>query len=260
MVRALVAREYGIRRSYRLSLVADVAFGLANLSAYYFVSRTVGPPRTSLAGAPSYFAFAAVGLALGTVIQAASLGLSQRVREDQLTGTLETLVAQPVRAAELALGIAGFPFLFAIVRTVSYLVLAGLFLGLSFGHADWVGVVIALAASAMAFTAIGMVFAALVLLFKRGGAVTTLSAFALGFLGGALFPVSALPGWLEPLSVVVPTRYAFESARGAIFGVEGWVEPALVLVGFAAIAMPLAVLAFSRALAFNQRRASLGQY
>ncbi len=260
VLRALVARQYRIRRSYRLTLAGDLVFGLGNLAFYYFISRTLGPPRESLAGAPSYFSFAAVGIALGVVIQAASIELGRRVREDQLTGTLEMLVAQPVRPAELAFGTAGFPFLFAMFRAIAYLVLAGLVLGLSFADADWLGLVVALGASAAAFTSLGVMLAALVLLFKRSEAAAGVTALLLAFLGGSLFPVSALPDWLEPLSVLAPTRYAFDSARAAIFGVESWAEPALVLIAFTAVAMPLAVLAFARALAFNQRRAALGQY
>jgi ABC-2 type transport system permease protein len=260
VLRALVAREYRIRRSYRFSLLGELVFGLGNLAFYYFISRTLGPPRTSLNGAPSYFDFAAVGLALGVVIQAASMGLGRRVREDQLTGTLETLVAQPVRPSELALGTAGFPFLLAMFHAILYLVMAGLVLGLSFGEADWPGVVLSLGASAIAFTSLGMVLAALVLLFKRSEAVAAVVALVLSFLGGALFPVKVLPGWLEALSTLVPTRYAFDSVRSAIFGAGSWAKPTLVLVIFTTVAMPLAILAFARALAFNQRRASLGQY
>ena len=134
-MRALVRRDWSITRSYRTALVTDLGFGFLNLVVYHFISRTLRPRVGSeLAGAPSYFAFAAVGIALTVVLQAAITGFSRRVREEQLTGTLETLLAQPISSVELALGLAGFPFLFAIFRALAYLLLAGAFLGLSFAH------------------------------------------------------------------------------------------------------------------------------
>jgi len=72
------------------------------------------------------------------------------------------VVAQPVGAGSLALGIAGFPFMFATVRAVAYLLLAGT-LGLQTAHANWAGVVVVLLAAAPAMTAIGIVLAAVAL-------------------------------------------------------------------------------------------------
>jgi ABC-type multidrug transport system permease subunit len=260
VVNALVTRDYRIQRSYRFALATDLLFGVVTLAIYYFISRTFGPPRAKLGGAPTYFAFAAIGVALGVVIQAASIGLGRRVREDQLTGTLEALVAQPVKPSELALGIAGFPFLFAIFRAVLYLSIAGGLLGLDFSHADWPGTVISLGVTATAFTSVGVTLAAAVLLFRRSEAVAGMLAVGLTFLGGALFPVSQLPDWLEPLSVLVPTRYAFDGLRAAIFGTGDWGQPVLVLLGFTALALPLAIALFARALLRVQQRATLSQY
>ena len=45
---------------------------------------------------------------MSLVIYAASTGVAHRVRNDQLTGTLEILCAQPLRTFELALGVISF--------------------------------------------------------------------------------------------------------------------------------------------------------
>lgn len=83
-----------------------------------FISRVLRrrPAHTELAGAHTCFSFAAGGIAFMLVIEAAAGGLMQRVREERLTGTLEALALRPVDAAQLAVGFAGFPFLFANTR------------------------------------------------------------------------------------------------------------------------------------------------
>jgi ABC-2 type transport system permease protein len=258
---ALVRRDYQVTRSYRLAFVLDLVYGLINLVVYFFISRTFQQaPTADLNGAPSYFAFVAVGIAITVVIGAASTGLAARIREEQLTGTLEALVAQPLTTTEISLGLAGFPFLFAIVRAAFYILIAGAFLDLQLGHADWVGFVVVLLAAGVALSALGVLFGGLVLVVKRGEVLAGMIPFAMGLVSGAFFPVSVLPGWLEPIGRVVPTRFAFDGLRNAIFRGEDWGGDAAALALFALVALPLAIGVFARALAYGRKTGSLSQY
>lgn len=260
-VLALVARDFGVTRSYRTALVTDLLFGFLNLVMYRLISQTVRPRvGTDLAGAHSYFAFAAVGVALAVVLQAAISGLARRVREEQLTGTLETLLTQPVSTVEVALGLAGFPFLFAVVRALAYLLLAGAFLGLSFADTNWIGVLASFLVSGLVFASIGIALAALVLVFKRAEAVGSLGSVAISLLGGALFPVAVLPGWLKPLATIVPTRFAFDAVRGALFGAQSWLRPSLILLAMGAVMVAVSLTLFSAALRVVVRQGTVSQY
>ena len=258
---AVVRRDYHIARSYRLPFAFDLLYGVINLVVFFFISRTFGgASAASLDGAPDYFAFAAVGVALTIVIGAATAGLAARIREEQLTGTLEALLAQPLTTLEIALGLAGFPFLFAIVRVAFYIVVAALLLGLDLGGTDWVGFVTVLLVAGIALSALGVLFGAVVLVVKRGEVLAGMVTFGMGLVSGAFFPVTVLPGWLEPLGAVVPTRFAFDGLRAAIFRGEGWGGDALALLLFAVVGFPVAVYAFREALMYARRTGSLGQY
>jgi len=112
VIAALVRRDYLVQRSYRLAFVLDLFYGIANLLVFYFISQTFTDVTTAdLSGAPSYFAFASIGIAITIVLQAASGGLAHRIREEQLTGTLEALTAQPITVPELSFGLAAFRWL-----------------------------------------------------------------------------------------------------------------------------------------------------
>jgi ABC-type multidrug transport system permease subunit len=259
-VLALLRRDFMISRSYPFAFLSDIFFGALNLGVFYFVSKTFSGASTApLQGAGSYFAFAAVGVALTTVIQGASVGLSRQVREEQLTGTLEALVAQPTTATELSLGLAGFPFLFGMARALLYMGLAAPFLHVDVSQIDWLGLVVMFLITAAAITSIGVALGALVLVFKRSEGLVALVSFGLGALGGALFPVSKL-GDFEFLSRLVPTRPAFDGVRAALFRGEDWGGSALGLAIFAALALPLAIWLFRAALDMTRRRGSLSQY
>ncbi len=260
-IRALSRRDFEITYSYRAALASEILFGFLNLVAYYFISRSFKVGQGGhLSGAPNYFAFASGGVALSVVLQTAALGLTRRVRDEQLTGTLEVLAVQPISPAELALGLAGFSFLFAVLRALVYLLLAGLLLGLSFGHTDAIGLVVAFFVAGGAFTALGVALAAIVLVFKRADAVGSLGSFAISLLGGAFFPTRVLPNWLHFISDILPTRYAFSAVRAAQFGQGSWVRPSLYLAVFGVAAMALALGLFTVALRHTIRRGTLTQY
>jgi ABC-2 type transport system permease protein len=257
---ALVERDYRITRSYRLAFVMDFAFGVVEVAVFFFISRSLsGTSATRLSGAPSYFAFAVLGIIVGMVVGSAITGAARRLREEQLTGTLEALAVQPVGTISLALGPALFPTIFALVRASFYIALAVLVFDLNVSKTSWGGLVIVLLLASMAFLTIGIASAALTAVFKRGDTLASLAVLAMGFLGGSVFPISVLPGWLEPIGRIMPTRFAFDGARAAVFG-RSWTADAGALVAFAVVGLPLAVFVFGRALDLSRARGSLAQY
>jgi ABC-2 type transport system permease protein len=84
--------------------------------------------------------------------------------------------------------------------------------------------------------------------------------FVLGIFGGAVFPRSVLPGWVEAITFFIPTRFAFDGMRNALFLGSGWATDAVTLCATAAILTPLALGLFAMAISAARRRGSLGEY
>jgi len=258
---ALARRDFALRRSYRLAFVADLVFVLIDLLLYYFISEVVGPvPEAELGGAPTYFAFAVAGVIMSVVVVSATADITTRIREEQLTGTLELLTVQPVLPWQLSIGTAAFPLSFALARSVVYLVIAVYALELSTGSVDWLGVAAMLLAASVAFAPIGVLGAAATIVFKRGGAIAGLAVFAMTFVSGALFPLSVLPEWLQAIGRAMPTRFAFDGLRAALYENGDWEVDAVVLLAFSTIALPFSVCVFGHALSHARRAGTLAQY
>ena len=101
--RAITWRDYLMRRSYRMGFALDFFNGILTLTTYFLISRFFGAPHLAeLNHAPSYFAFAAAGILVVGMIQSGAVEVILRLREDQLAGTLETLVGHPVSSASSA--------------------------------------------------------------------------------------------------------------------------------------------------------------
>ena len=255
-VLALVRRDLAMRRIVKFALALDLVFGVLNLVVFEFIGRVLRDPAPgSVVRAGGYFSFASVGIAFFLVIQTATMGITRQIRDEQQSGALELVVAQPVGAGPMALGIAGFPFMFATVRAVAYLLVAGA-LGLQTSHANWAGVVVVLLAAAPSMTAIGIVLAAVALVIERGDVLGRFVAFGLGFLSGAYFPVSELAPPLRVLSAVLPTRVALDGQRAALAGMPWW-PYAAALVAFGLVTLPVAIEIFTGSLQLARRRGRL---
>lgn len=256
-VLALIRRDYQERNTFRFAIALDLLFGVLNLVVFFYISRVLHhASRAELHGAHSYFAFAAVGIAFMIVTGAAASGLTRRVREEALTGTLEALWSQPIGAATLAFGLAGFPFLFAVVRAAGYIAIAELWLDLGASHASWAAVAAVLVVAGAMLVAMGIALAAVVVTVGQGAQLSQVVVFALGFLGGAYFPIAVLPGWLADLSYADPARYALDGLRDALFG-GAWAGRLGVLALFTAALLPLSLLMFRAALSVSVRRGLL---
>jgi ABC-2 type transport system permease protein len=260
-ISALVRRDLLITASYRLSFGLEAVYGVLGLLLYYFISRTFSDISSSnLGDAPSYFAFAAVGIVVGTILDASTTSVGYRMREEQTSGTLEALSATPVGSIELSIGLVGFPFLFASLQATVYLSVASVLLGLDVSNASWAGLVIMLLVSGVALAPIGVLAGAAILILKRGQMIAGATVYLMSILGGMLFPVAVLPDWLEPLATLVPLRYALDGSRDALFAGSGWEGDAAVLGVWALFLWPAALFVFDRAGAFARRAGSLAEY
>ncbi|AVT39507.1 ABC transporter permease [Plantactinospora sp. BB1] len=263
-VAALVVRDLGGRRLVRLPLLLDLTFGIVNLLVFLFISRLLGQPdgtaeqsaATGLAGAASYFDFVAIGITFMLVLQSAATQLTARIAAEQRGGTLEMLAAQPVPVWALALGVAGYPFVFALLRAGFYLLVLSLLLGLRTDRADWLGVVLLLGLGGTAVLGIGVALMAVSVAVGHGGTVARLLVVGLSFVSGTYFPTAALPAELHPLVAVLPTRLALDGLRAAIAG-EEWGSTALALLGTTVVLLPAAIWTFGLALRSARSRGTL---
>ena len=258
---AIVRRDLAVRHSYRAALGLDLVFGLLNLAVYYFISRTFGDKAaTSIGDAPSYFAFVLVGITLTLVVQAATTEMVRALRQEQLTGTLEALAIQPVRHREISLGFAALPMAYAMLRAAVYLAILVFWLDVNVSNATWAGFGGILVVTGLAMLSFGIAGCALVLVFKHGELLVATMILMMGLLGGALFPVAVLPDQLQFVTWLVPTRYAFDGARAAVYGGSGLGTDLLALIAFAVVTLPFSLLFFRRAMLTVRRAGSLSQY
>ena len=104
------------------------------------------------------------------------------------------------------------------------------------------GILLAAALTGMLFGAMGLVFAALSPNVHVLSLTFTVVASPLYFFSGAFFPISVLPGWVEPIAWAAPLTPCVHLARGFESGDLGMSHllSAVYVVALTAVLTPIA--------------------
>lgn len=264
VMRATFLRDMWTALSYRVAFLMSLASSFVTIFGVFFLSEAFGgglsAPIEQYGG--SYFAFAVIGVAFTSLMALGLTGVSARVREGQVMGTLELMLLSPNRLGLLLLSSSLWAHTQALATVVVYLV-AGILLGMDVGQANVPMVILSFVLSIIAFNALGLFAASIVIVIKQGNPVSVLLGAASVLLGGVFYPVSGLPGWLQGLAQLLPITHALELVRRSMLEGEGiatlW-GPALALTVLTAVLLPAGLWACHLAVRIAQTDGSLSQY
>lgn len=199
---------------------------------------------------------------VGGLISIAFWGIAFSLRTEMDTGTLEPSWLTPTHHETFVLGRAlGSMFWFALSQTALF----GLgiwLLGLRL-RPDMLLALPAIVLAELSMVGIAYLLAGIVLLIKEANFFVDTVQFAFGMMSGTAFPVSLLPGVLQPVALALPTTYAIDLVRMQALGARTLFDPVLeyaILIGLTALSYPLGRWAFGQAERTMRRRGMLAQY
>lgn len=179
---------------------------------------------------------------IGFLVLFSLLGMSivgNAILTERRWQTFDRLRATPARPAELIAGKAIPIVLFVLVQQAVLLTLGILVLGLPVAS-FWL-LALAVCAWVLTVLAIGTAIAMCVRSFAELSATIDIGAFICTAIGGALVPLSAMPGWAQALAPFSPAYWAMEGLAGGISGDVSRLLPAGgVLLGLTVVCVVIA--------------------
>jgi ABC-2 type transport system permease protein len=238
-----------IAKTYRSPFIFDVVQALFGATMFFYAARFVDSPqlRSALPQSGSYFAFALVGFVFFDYLNVAMDTFDTSLMEARDSGTLEHLLVTQTSLPLMLAGSSIYPFVVTTQRIAVYIAWGALLFHFPLMSANWVSVIVVLAASLLSFAGLGILSASYLLLFKRGNPAKWLLIGLWGIAGGMLFPVSILPDWLQIIARFNPMTHALNAMRAALLGgapVSQLLQPIEVLLAFALVLLPLSMLIF----------------
>jgi ABC-2 type transport system permease protein len=260
---AFLVRDWRIARTYRSALVLDAASTVSTFAVTFFLARAFA--GADVLARPElrdgYFAFAAVGLLMLYVIESCVSGPTERLREDQQSGTLEMLASTPVAPRQLLFGGAAYRLTRALLNAGVGMVAAVAVFGLrpTITVAGVLAVGIALLGAVLVAGAIGTAIAAAALTIRRTGVLATAANTAIALSAGLYYPTAVLPHGLREPAEASPVTWAVDLMRaGLLDGRLDGVRAAGLLVS-APLLLLVATLVFEHAFTSARRNGDLNR-
>lgn len=179
-----------------------------------------------------------------------ALFTSMSIVREREQGTIEQLIVTPIRPLELIVAKV-FPYIFIAFFDVLEVLAIGVFwFGVPVNGSVW----LLLGLSAMFLVTslgIGIFISSAAGTQQEAMMLTMATMLPSIFLSGFVFPLEAMPGWLQAVSYVVPARYMLVVMRGILLkgvGLEILLDQVVALVAFGLVIMVLAATRFKKKL------------
>jgi lipooligosaccharide transport system permease protein len=249
-LRALGYYGYAYKRTWRSSVTTSFLYPVLYLAAMGVGLGTLVNRHSHTVGGVTYLQFIAPGLLAATAMQVAgNESMYPVLAAIKWVGTYLAMLASPLRVVDVLLGHLGWIVVrLVLVGTIYLAVMA------AFGTTLSLFAIAALPAAVLT----GLAFAAPISAFAAGQqndtGFTTIYRFGLiplFLFSGTFFPVSQLPGWLQPIADATPLYHGVALCRALTLGQAQWwpaMGDVLYLAGLATVGFVLARIAYERRL------------
>jgi len=262
---AFVRRDLLVALSYRTAFLGDLLGLISQAILFYFVGKMVNDDEVpAYGGQPtSYLAFAAIGIAVGVFLQFALTRVAAALRQEQLQGTLESMLSTPTAPGTIQLGLVVFDLLYVPVRTIVFLGVMTVAFDLGFEASGVVPAVLVLVALTPFVWGLGVLGAAAILVLRKGAGIAALVGGLVALGSGAYVPVDLLPGWVQSAAEWNPIAVALEGMRSSLLAGADWAATAddlARILPFSLAALVAGIAGFRIALRYERVRGTLGIY
>lgn len=215
-----------------LAIVFPLMFATAALLVY------------SVNGDPEAMLYAGIGAAAMGIWTAMMVPASSLLSRERWQGTLELVVAAPVRFALVILPITLAMATIGLYSVVATILWDRWLFGIELNVESWPFFVLAVLMAALTIAEIGFLLAVTAVRYRTSWALGAALEYPGWLLCGFVIPLELLPDALRPLSYALPTTWAVEAMREAAAGGAPWAELGLsfaVGLAYAAVASYLGV-------------------
>ncbi|HEV8336473.1 MAG TPA: ABC transporter permease [Candidatus Polarisedimenticolia bacterium] len=264
LIAAFLRKDLLEESSYRTAFLMQFGGIFISVTLWFLIARYLRPAESALPGLPgvAYFDYLLIGIAFYHYLASALGSFASKLRNEQLTGTLEAMLITPTPIPVIILSSALWDFLMTSLRVMVYLGL-GLFFGLQLRYDSLLAFFLILFLTILAFSGIGILSAAFILYLKRGDPLNFLISSVSGLFGGVFFPTQTMPYGLGALGKFLPITYALDGIRKSLLvGTRlGDLLPEIAaLLLFVVILLPLGLAGFSLAVRRAREEGTLAQY
>jgi ABC-2 type transport system permease protein len=217
---AIVRKDWKQYWRYPLNAVSTVFQPVIWLAPVYFMGmafsidgKAVGFAQYS--GTTDYMSFLIFGAVLGNFVNAVFWGMGYALKTDMDAGVMESNWLTPIPRLLILMGRSVTNLSVTAITSLGMLVICYFVFGFQPTGNLWQALA-AIIPMLIGLYGFGFAFAGLVLLMREANTLVDTSSFMVQVFSGTDFPVTVLPKWLLPISLLIPLTYGLDATRGLL--------------------------------------------
>ena len=199
---AFIRRDFAIESGYRAAFVMGLIESLMLLVVFHFIGQLIAPNGSASLSryGSGYFAFALIGVAFARYFDLTLRMFSDSIRTAQVTGCLEAMICTQTGCVPIILMSSLYSLISGGLQLLMILLGGVVLFGVDLSHMSVAPTLLVLVLSIAIFMAFGVLSASAIVWLKKGDPITWILGSFGSILGGAYFPVSVMPGWLQSIA------------------------------------------------------------
>jgi ABC-2 type transport system permease protein len=258
---AFLVRDVTLATSYRFDFLIQLGQVVFPLLVLYLPAKLIGDfPSTREYG--GFLPFSVIGVGMMNFFMGSYGSFAGSIRSEQGAGTLESVLMTPVSIPLLVVSSSAWAFVWSTFSALLFIGGGALLYGIAL-HGSLPLALLFVTLTTLVFASMGVLSASFVMVFKRGDPIGPLVSVMFFLLGGVIYPVKVLPGWLEAISGLLPITHAVRALRAILLQGQDFAAVSgdlLVLLIYAFALVPLSLFTFSMAVRRAIRDGTLLQF
>ena len=217
---AIIRKDWKQYWRYPLNAVSTIFQPVIWLAPVYFMGKAFSINGQALgfseySGTADYMSFLILGAVLGNFVNAVFWGMGYALKNDMDSGVMESNWLTPIPRLLILIGRSVTNLFVTAVTSLSMIILCKFVFGFH-PTGDVLKAVMAIFPMLVGLYGFGFAFAGLILLMREANALVDTGSWIIQVFSGADFPVTILPKWLLPISLLIPLTYGLDAARGLL--------------------------------------------
>ena len=217
---AIIRKDWKQYWRYPLNAVSTIFQPVIWLAPVYFMGKAFSINGQALgfseySGTADYMSFLILGAVLGNFVNAVFWGMGYALKNDMDSGVMESNWLTPIPRLLILIGRSVTNLFVTAVTSLSMIILCKFVFGFH-PTGDVLKAVMAIVPMLVGLYGFGFAFAGLILLMREANALVDTGSWIIQVFSGADFPVTILPKWLLPISLLIPLTYGLDAARGLL--------------------------------------------
>ena len=258
---AFLVRDVTMAVSYRLDFLMQIGRTIFPLLVLYLPAKLMGDVESTREYG-GFVPFSVIGLGMMNFFMASYGSFAGSIRSEQGVGTLESVLMTPASVPALVVASSTWSFLWSLVSAVIFIGGGALLYNIPLQGSFSLALVL-VAVTTLVFASMGVLSASFVMVWKRGDPIGPLVGVMFFLIGGVIYPTKVLPHWIAVISELLPITHAVRALRAVLLQGKTLSDVAAdfaVIVGFAALLVPVSLFVFGRAVRRATREGTLLQY